>query len=58
MNFCLFAATACAVESDPREGAVRIHRRRDAAGNYALREESSGIVFITSQELRKTIGVL
>jgi hypothetical protein len=28
------------------------------AGDYSLREDSTGVVFITSQELRKTIGVL
>ena len=28
------------------------------AGEYALREDSSGIVFITAQGIRKTIGVL
>lgn len=28
------------------------------AGDYSLREDSSGVVFITSQGLRKTVGVL
>ncbi len=28
------------------------------AGDYQLREDSTGVVFITSQELHKTIGVL
>ena len=28
------------------------------AGDYSLREDTNGIVFITSQELHKTIGVL
>lgn len=28
------------------------------AGDYSLREDSTGVVFITSQELRKTVGVL
>jgi hypothetical protein len=28
------------------------------AGDYTLREDSTGVVFITSQENRKTIGVL
>jgi len=28
------------------------------AGDYSLREDSSGVVFITSQDLHKTIGVL
>ena len=28
------------------------------AGDYALREDSMGVVFITSRELHKTIGVL
>jgi len=28
------------------------------AGGYSLREDASGVVFITSQESRKSIGVL
>ena len=28
------------------------------AGGYSLREDASGVVFITSQDLHKTIGVL
>jgi hypothetical protein len=28
------------------------------AGDYLLQEDSNGVVFITSQELRKTVGVL
>jgi hypothetical protein len=28
------------------------------AGDYSVREDSTGVMFITSQELRKTIGVL
>jgi len=28
------------------------------AGDYAVREDSSGIVFITAQGIRKTVGVL
>jgi hypothetical protein len=28
------------------------------AGDYSLREDTTGVVFITSQEFRKTIGVL
>lgn len=68
MNLCLLGAAACAasvpgfaqsnqilvkVPFDFTVGATTM-----PAGEYALREESSGIVFITSQELRKTIGVL
>jgi hypothetical protein len=68
MNLCLFGTAACAasvpgfaqtnqilvkVPFDFTVGATPM-----PAGDYALREESSGIVFITSQELHKTIGVL
>ena len=68
MNLCLYTAAACAasvpgfaqssqllvkVPFDFTVGATTM-----PAGAYAVREESNGIVFITSQENRKTIGVL
>ena len=68
VNLCLFAASACAlavpgfaqtsqltvkVPFDFTVGATQM-----PAGDYSLREDSSGIVFITSQENRKTIGIL
>ncbi|HEY3840647.1 MAG TPA: hypothetical protein VGL72_28945 [Bryobacteraceae bacterium] len=28
------------------------------AGDYSVREDATGVVFITSQELRKTVGIL
>jgi len=69
VNLCLFAAAACAaavpgfaqssqmlmvkVPFDFTVGSTPM-----PAGDYSFREDSSGVVFITSQELRKTIGVL
>lgn len=66
-NLCLSAAMACAaavpglaqssltvkVPFDFTVGSTPL-----PAGDYSLREDSTGVVFITSQELRKTIGVL
>ena len=68
VHLCLFAAAACAasvpgfaqssqllvkVPFDFTVGATPM-----PAGDYFLREDSSGVMFITSQELGKTIGVL
>lgn len=67
LNLCLCAAAACAatvpgfaqsqilvkVPFDFTVGPTAM-----PAGDYLLREDSTGVVFITSQELRKTVGVL
>ena len=67
MNLCLYAGAAIAaavpgfaqseilvkVPFDFTVGATQM-----PAGDYAFREDSSGIVFITAQSQKKTIGVL
>ena len=67
MNVCLFAA-ACASTVPGFAQSNRINVKVPfnftvgatalPAGDYSLQEDASGVVFITSQELRKTIGVL
>ena len=68
VNLCLFAAAACAatVPGLAQSSQILVKVPFDftvgstpmPAGDYSLREDSTGVVFITSQELRKTIGVL
>jgi hypothetical protein len=68
VNLCLYAAAACAasVPSYAQTAQIVVKVPFDftvgstsmPAGDYLLREDQSGVVFITSQELRKTIGVL
>ena len=68
VNLCLLAAATCAVAVPgfaqssllvvkvPFEFTVGTTAM--PAGDYILREDATGLVFITSQELRKTIGIL
>ncbi len=68
LNLCLFAAALCVATASgfaqtsqivvkvPFE--FTVGSTAMPAGDYMLREDSTGVVFITSQELRKTIGVL
>jgi hypothetical protein len=68
VNLCLLAAAACAaaVPGFGQSSQILVKVPFDftvgsttmPAGDYSLREDSTGVVFITSQELRKTIGVL
>ena len=68
VNLCLAVAAACAsaVPGFAQSAQLTVRVPFDftvgptamPAGDYLLREDSSGVVFITSQELRKTIGVL
>jgi len=68
VNMCLFAAAACAsaVPGFAQSSQLTVKVPFDftvgstpmPAGDYFLREDSTGVVFITSQDLRKTIGVL
>jgi len=68
VNLCLYAAAACAVTvpgfAQSSQVTVKVPFNFTVgatampAGDYLLREEPTGVVFITSQELRKTIGVL
>ena len=68
INLCLFAAAACAstasslAQSNPILVKVpfdfTVGSTPMPAGDYSVREDSAGVMFITSQELRKTIGVL
>jgi hypothetical protein len=68
INLCVFAAAACAstvtglaqspqmlvkVPFDFTVGSTPM-----PAGDYSVREDSTGVMFITSQDLGKTIGVL
>jgi len=68
-NLCLFAAGALAAavpgfaQSSPQlmvkvPFEFTVGATPMPAGDYSLREDASGIVFITSQDQRKTIGVL
>jgi hypothetical protein len=68
MNVCLFAA-ASVVASVPGFAQTSqitvkvpfnftVGATQMPAGDYFVREDSSGVIFITSQELRKTIGIL
>jgi hypothetical protein len=68
LNLYLFAAAACAatVPGFAQSSEILVNVPFDftvgatpmPAGSYSLREDSTGVVFITSQELRKTIGIL
>jgi hypothetical protein len=68
VNLCLFAAITCAaaVPGFGQSSQIMVKVPFDftvgttpmPAGDYSLREDSAGVVFITCQELRKTIGVL
>ena len=68
INLCITAAAAC-IASAPGYAqssqilvkvpfAFTVGTTAMPAGDYSLREDSTGVVFITSQELHKTIGVL
>jgi hypothetical protein len=68
INWCVFAAAACAA-SVPASAqsnqvlvkvpfAFTVGATSMPAGDYSVREDSTGVMFITSQERRKTIGVL
>jgi len=68
INLCLFAGAAFAatVPGLAQSSEIMVKVPFDftvgstsmPAGDYALREDSTGVVFITSRELHKTIGVL
>jgi hypothetical protein len=68
IDFCIFAAGICAASVPGLSQSPQIQVKVPfnftvgstpmPAGDYSLREDSTGVVFITSQELRKTIGVL
>lgn len=67
IHLCVFAAAACAsTVSGLAQSDLRVKVPFDftvgstpmPAGDYSVREESTGVMFITSQELHKTIGVL
>ena len=68
MNMCLYAAAACAATVPGFAQSAQIlvkvpfeftvGETTMPAGDYSLREQSNGIVFITSQERHKTIGIL
>ena len=68
INLCVLAAAVCAatVSGLAQTSHISVKVPFDftvgstpmPAGDYSLREDSTGVVFITSQELRKTIGVL
>jgi hypothetical protein len=68
VNLCLLTAAACVatVPGFAQSSQIQVKVPFDftvgatamPAGDYFLREDSTGVVFITSQELRKTIGVL
>ena len=68
VNLCLFAASSfvSAVPGFAQSSqlvvkvpfAFTVGSTPMPAGGYSLREDSSGVVFITSQESRKSIGVL
>lgn len=68
INVCLFAAAACAATVPGFAQSSRITVKVPfnftvgattmPAGDYSFQEDASGVVFITSQDLRKTIGVL
>jgi hypothetical protein len=68
VNLCLLAAAACAatVPGFAQSSEISVKVPFDftvgattmPAGDYSLREDSTGVLFITSHELRKTIGVL
>ena len=67
-NLCVFAAAACAATvpglAQSSQMLVKVPfaftvgSTAMPAGDYSVREDSTGVMFITSQELRKTIGVL
>jgi hypothetical protein len=67
LNLCLFAASfVVAVPGFAQSSQILVKVPFEftvgstamPAGDYSLREDSSGVVFITSQERRKTIGIL
>jgi hypothetical protein len=68
LNVCLLAAAACAasVPGLAQSGRIMVKIPFDftvgstamPAGAYLLQEDSTGVVFITSEGSRKTIGVL
>jgi len=68
INLCVLAAAACAatVPGMAQSSLLLVKVPFDftvgstpmPAGDYAVREDSTGVMFITSQELHKTIGVL
>src|SRR5579859_98554 len=68
INLCLFTAAICAPAAtsfaeSPQilvkvPFAFTVGATAMPAGDYSLREDSSGVMFITSQELGKTIGIL
>ena len=68
INLCVFIAVACAstaaalAQSNPMLVKVpfdfTVGSTPMPAGDYSVREDSTGVMFITSQGLGKTIGVL
>ena len=67
VNFCLFSALACAAAVPGlAESSITVKVPFDftvgvtamPAGDYLLHEDAAGVVFITSQDSRKTIGFL
>lgn len=68
LQMCLLTAAACAasVSGFAQSSRITVKVPFDftvgttalPAGDYSLQEDATGVVFITSQELRRTIGVL
>jgi hypothetical protein len=68
VHLCVFVAAACAaaVPGFAQSSQLSVKVPFDftvgtttmPAGDYSLREDATGVLFITSQDLRKTIGVL